>query len=216
MSRITAIRTGRRAGKRVNIYLDGQFAFSLGSEVAVKQGLQVGQELPEHHMETLAETERHERCMSVANRFLSYRPRSEFELRERLQQRDFDPDIIKDTITELKTRGFVDDVAFARLWKENREFFSPRSKWLIGLELRRKGIAEDIIDNVVRGTDDGESAYQAGQSKVHRLPSTDYNVFRRRLGEFLKRRGYSYEVISNTIRRLWHEINIEDQVETWQ
>jgi len=213
MSRITAIRTGRRTGKRTNIFLDDRFAFSLGAETVLQEGLQVGQELPEDRVTALAATERHERCMSFASRFLSYRPRSEFELRERLQRRGFDRDSIEGTITRLKDHGYVDDTAFARFWKENREAFSPRSQWLTGLELRRKGIAEDVISTVVRDADDGESAYQAAQSKAYRLPSTDYDIFRRRLGEFLKRRGFSYEVIRITVRRLWQEVKTEDQVE---
>lgn len=213
MSRITAIRTGRKTGKRVNIFLDGRFAFSLGAEVALKQGLQVGQELSEDRMTALAETERYERCMSFASRFLSYRPRSEFELRERLHQRNFDQDSIENIIARLKDQGFIDDVAFARFWKENRESFSPRSQWLTGLELRRKGVADNVISTVVKDTDDSESAYQAAHSKAHRLPSTDYDTFRRRLGEFLKRRGFSYEVIRTTVSRLWQEVKTENQVE---
>jgi regulatory protein len=213
MSKITAIRTGRKTGKRVEIFLDGQFAFSLEAEVVVQQGLRVDQELSEGQVEILARTERDGRCLSAATRVLTYRPRSEFELRERLYKRGFSEDSIEAAITRLKNQGFVDDVAFARFWKENRELFSPRSQWLTGLELRKKGVAEDVIDEVVRDTDDDDSAYRAAQKKAHRLPLSDYETFRRRLGEFLKRRGFSYDVIRRTVRRLWQEVKIGSQVE---
>lgn len=213
MSKITAIRTGRKTGKRVEIFLDGQFAFSLEAEVVVQQGLRVDQELSEGQVEILARTESDGRCLSAATRVLTYRPRSEFELRERLYKRGFSEDSIEAAITRLKNQGFVDDVAFARFWKENRELFSPRSQWLTGLELRKKGVAEDVIDEVVRDTDDDDSAYRAAQKKAHRLPLSDYETFRRRLGEFLKRRGFSYDVIRRTVRRLWQEVKIGSQVE---
>ena len=213
MSRITAIRTGRKTGKRVNIFLDSRFAFSLEAEAVVEQGLRVDQELSEDQVAVLARTERYGRCFSAATRFLTYRPRSESELRERLYKRGFSEDGIEAAITRLKNQGFVDDVAFARFWKENRDSFSPRSQWLTGLELKKKGVAVDVIDEVVRDTDDGDSAYRAALGKAHRLPLSDYETFRRRLGEFLKRRGFSYDVISRTVRRLWQELKTEGQVE---
>ncbi|MBC8477033.1 MAG: RecX family transcriptional regulator [Dehalococcoidia bacterium] len=213
MSRITAIRTGRKSGKRVNIFLDSRFAFSLEAEAVVEQGLRVDQELSEDQVTALARTERHSRCFNAATRFLTYRPRSESELRERLYKRGFSEDGIEAAIARLKDQGFVDDVAFARFWKENRDSFSPRSQWLTGLELKKKGVAADVIDEVVRDTDDGDSAYRAALDKAHRLPLSDYEIFRRRLGEFLKRRGFSYDVISRTVRRLWQELKTEGQAE---
>lgn len=213
MSRITAVRTGRKTGKRVNIFLDSRFAFSLEAEVVVKQGLRVGQELSEDQVAALARTERHDRCLSAATRFLTYRPRSESELRERLYKRGFSEDGIEVAIARLKNQGLVDDIAFARFWKENRDSFSPRSQWLTGLELKKKGVSADVINEAVRDTDDGDSAYRAALDKAHHLPLSDYEIFRRRLGEFLKRRGFSYDVISRTVRRLWQELKTEEQAE---
>ena len=94
-------------------------------------------------------------------------------------------------------------MAFAQFWKDNRESFSPRSQWLTRLELRRKGIADDIIDEVIDNIDDDTSAYRAALSKARSLPPSDYQSFRRRLGGYLKRRGFSYEVINHTVERLW-------------
>ncbi len=135
MKKITAIRDGRRQRKRVNVFLDGKFAFSLKAEVVVKKGLQVGQELSTNQLEVLAESDHFHRCLGAAAHYLSYRPRSESEIRERLQQRDFDDDSIDAVIARLKEQGLVDDIAFAQFWKDNRESFSPRSRWLTKLEI---------------------------------------------------------------------------------
>jgi len=205
MTKITAIRTGRGRKQRVNVFLDGKFALSLEAEVAVEEGLQVGQELSGSQIEALARSDHFRRCFNAALHYLSYRPRSESEIRERLQRRGFDRDSIEGVVTKLREQGLVNDIEFAEFWKDNRESFSPRSQWLTRLELRQKGVAADIIDRVVGEVDDTDSAYRAALSKAGSLPLSDYQVFRSRLGEYLKRRGFSYQVINRTVERVWQE-----------
>ena len=206
MSRVTALRLGRGRGERVSIYLDGEFTFSLEAEVVAKEGLKVGQELTQAQIEALASSDNFQRCFAAAARYLSYRPRSEFELRERLSRRGFDSDNIEAALTRLKEQGLVDDTDFARFWRDNRQSFSPRSRWLTGLELRRKGVAEEVIDQVVGDVSDDDSAYRAALSRAHRLPASDYQSFRHRLAGYLRRRGFGYRVINNTVEQLWQEI----------
>jgi len=204
MNKITALRVGR-GRQRVNVFLDGKFAFSLEAEVAVKEGLQIGQELSSSQIEALARSDHFHRCLNAAEHYLSYRPRSESEVRERLQRRGFDGDSIEAVIARLKEQGLVNDMEFAQFWKDNRESFSPRSQWLAKLELRRKGVTTDIIDQVVDEVDDADNAYRAALSKARGLPLSDYQGFRRRLGDYLKRRGFGYEVINHTVERIWQE-----------
>src|SRR3972149_6940047 len=102
-----------------------------------------------------------ERCFKAATNYLVYRPRSEPELRERLRRRGFSTDSIEAVIAKLKRLKYVDDAAFAEFWKDNRESISPRSQALTRLELRQKGIADDIIDQTVATIDDEDSAYRA-------------------------------------------------------
>lgn len=205
MSKITKMTPGRSREKRVNVFLDGKFAFSLLAEVALKEGLQVGQELAANQVEALTNSDHYHRCLNAAIRYLGYRPRSEAEVRQRLQRHGFDNDCTEKVLAKLKEQGLVDDTAFALFWKENRESFSPRSRWLTKLELQRKGLDGGIIEQVVGEVDDSDSAYRAALSKTRRLSPSDYQGFRRRLGEHLRRRGFSYEVINDTIERVWKE-----------
>jgi len=208
MSKITALRIGKGRKKRVNVFLDDRFAFSLEAEVVIKGGLQVGQELSASQIEALAKSDHFHRCLNVAIHYLGYRPRSEFEVRERLQRRGFDDNTIGVVITRLKEQRLIDDMDFARFWKENRDAFSPRSQWLTRLELKQKGVTDDIIEEVVGTIDDGDSAYRAALSKARRLSRSDYQDFRHRLGEYLKRRGFGYGVINLTVERVWEEREI--------
>jgi len=205
MSKITAIRFGKGRGERISISLDGRFAFSLATEVVLKEGLQVGQELSDGQVEAIVRSEQFHRCLNAALRFLSYRPRSEFELRARLGKRGFDSDSVEAVLAKLRERGVVDDVAFAQFWKDNRESFSPRSQRLTRLELRRKGVDEGTIDQVVGAIDDDDSAYRAAFSKARSLSKSDYQSFRQRLAGYLQRRGFGYGVINRVVERVWQE-----------
>ena len=202
--KITALRAGKGRRKQINVFLDGGFAFSLQAEVAMREDLRVGQELSAEQIEALHMADSLHRGLDMAARSLSYRLRSESEIREKLQRRGFHREIIEAVVTKLKRDGTVDDVAFAEFWKDNRESFSPRSQRLTRLELRRKGVDNEVISQVIDSVDDSDSAYRAAQRKIRHLPS-DYQSFRRRLGGYLRRRGFDYGVINHTLERIWQE-----------
>ena len=205
MKKITDLRIGRSRGKRVNVFLDDRFAFSLNAEATAKEGLRVGQELSASQVESLARSDQLQRCLDAAIRYLSYRPRSESEIRKKLQQRGFDSHSIESVLVKLRKQGLVDDLMFVQFWKDNRQSFSPRSQRLTKLELRQKGVANEIIDGIVNEVDDNDSAYRAAISKARRLSLSDRQVFRRRMGEYLRRRGFDYQVINHTVERIWQE-----------
>lgn len=205
MGRITAVRRGGGGKKRVNVFIDGSFSFAIDGKVAGRAGLQVGQHLSADQIEELTQTSVFQKCLDAALRYLSYRSRSDAEVRQRLRRHGFADDVVSRTITELEQRKLIDDVAFAQFWTDNRLSFSPRSRRLIKLELRQKGVAHETADEVTGDLDDEVSAYEAALKKARVLAALDYGEFRRRLSAYLRRRGFSYEVISHVVARLWHE-----------
>lgn len=207
MSRITKITAGKRREKRFNIFLDEKFAFSVPAEVMVKDRLHKGKELTDDDIKVLSKTDCYYRCLNKAVRYLGYRPRSESEMKQRLLQGGFDVDCIEKVIVKLKEQGLVDDNDFARFWKENRETFSPRSRRLTGLELQRKGLDSETIEEIVGEVDDEKNAYKAATGRLHRLPLTDRSVFYRKMSDFLRRRGFGYDVINHTVEKVWKENN---------
>jgi len=144
-------------------------------------------------------------CLDAAFRCLSYRPRSEFEVSSRLEKKGFDPKSIQNVLQNLQAQGLIDDLSFARYWKTNRESFSPRGRPMLRSELRQKGVAADIIAAAIEDVDEKTGAYRAAQKKAMRLPAPDYETFRRRLGTFLRRRGFTYQTAQQTVDRLWME-----------
>ena len=206
MSKITALKTSKRTEKQVNIFLDGKFTISIDNELVVKKGLQIGQEMSDEQIKSLTEDVSLVRCLNTAYRFMSYRPRSEAEMKDRLHRRGFEDSKIEIVINKLKEQNLLDDTAFAQFWKENRDAFRPRSQRMTRMELKRKGVADEIIKAVTDDANDMDSAYEAALKKAQRLSGADYEVFRRRVGDYLKRRGFGYMVINQTVKRLWQEL----------
>ena len=99
MGRITALRMGG-GKKRVNVFVDGSFSFAIDGEVAGRAGLQVGQHLSADQIEELTQTSLFQRCLDAALRYLSYRPRSNAEVRQRLRRHGFADDVVSRTINE--------------------------------------------------------------------------------------------------------------------
>ena len=145
-----------------------------------------------------------ERAYSAGLRLLSYRPRSRAEVSQRLA-RKFTTEAVNRALARLVEHGYLDDAAFARFWRENRETHRPRSAFLIKRELLQRGVARDVAETATEGVDDGETAYRAGLGRLRVLRGLDEATFHRRMGDYLRRRGFSYSVTRSTVQRLWEE-----------
>jgi len=143
--------------------------------------------------------------LDAAYRYLSYRPRSEFELKVWLDRKGFGRQAIESTLSTLKAKGLLDDLAFARFWRESRESSSPRSRAALKSELSQKGIDPDVVAEALDGVDEEAAAYRAARKKAARLATVDHDDFRTRLSAVLRRRGFSYEVTEHAVNRLWQE-----------
>ena len=205
MAKITDLRPGKGRGQRMNIFLDGKFAISVGAGVAAREGLRTEQTVTDDQLESLARADRFERCLAAATRYLAVRPRSQSEMKERLMHRGFDSDTRSAVMAKLEGQGLLNDAAFARLWADSREASSPRSRLLTRLELRKKGVPADVIDAAVNDIDDEANAHRAAISRLRSLQRSDREEFRRRLGAYLQRRGFAYEVVRRTVERVWLE-----------
>ena len=201
MPTITALKRGRR--KRLQVFLEGSFAFTVEGKVAAE--LEVGQSLSVAEVAVLIEGNLSHRCHEAALRFLSYRPRSQAEVRRRLAQRGFPPQAIEGVVGKLQGQGLLDDEAFARFWREAREGTSPRSAHLLRRELRTKGVDHETARGATQELNEEEGAYQAARQKLSRWATLDYDQFRRKAWDFLRRRGYHWETIRRTIERLRQE-----------
>src|SRR5512147_1679196 len=209
MKKITAIEVQKRSPNRVNIHLDGEFAFGLARIVAA--WLRAGQELSDEKIEQLQADDARERAFQQAMLFLSYRARSESEIRQNLRKHEIPEPVIEQTLERLKQDGLANDHQFARAWVENRSTFRPRSRRMMAMELRQKGLNEEAVSSAVETVDDEALAYEAAQKRAPRFKGLEWNEFRKKLSDFLARRGFSYSVIAPVVTRIWNEVHKDEQ-----
>ena len=202
---ITALERQRRQ-RRLNVFVDGRFALSLALSLVQEKGLHPDMEVTEADLQALREEDERRSAYEAALHLLSYRPRSEKEMRFRLGRRGFAPEVVEETVKRLRRLHYLDDGAFAQFWTERRNSASPRSRSLIQSELRFKGIDAETASSTVEGLDDEEAAYRAASKRLPTVAGLSRELFRRRLGGFLTRRGFAYDVVRRTLERCWSEV----------
>ncbi|MFQ5880341.1 MAG: regulatory protein RecX [Dehalococcoidia bacterium] len=201
---VTAIERQQRR-PRANIFLDGRFALSLSLEVVAEAGLHVGDTVSEADLERLVQLGARYSAYAAALRLLSYRPRSQAEVQQRLRRRGVPPSLVEATVERLRRQGLLDDAAFAHFWVDVRNRTSPRGRKLLWQELFFKGVDRQTAQAALQEVEEEDAAYRAARRRLRALAGLDYATFRRRLGDFLLRRGFRYDVARRTVERLWRE-----------
>lgn len=209
MKKITAITAQKHKPDRVNIFLDGEFAFGLTRITAA--WLKTGDVLSEEKIVKLQAADTRERAYQQALLYLSYRARSEKEIRQNLRKHEIPEEIIEETLERLKSSRLADDNQFAQMWVENRSTFRPRSKRALEIELRQKGLNHEAIQASLSEVDEDALAYEAGLKRATRFKGQEWNEFRKKLSEFLARRGFSYSTIAPIVTRIWNETSADAQ-----
>src|SRR5438874_6683854 len=211
--KITALELQVNNAERVNVYVDGRFLLGASASIVLQMGLKLGQELSPAQLEQLRNEEALQQAVDRAYNYLSYRPRSREEVRRYLRRKETPLEIIDTALERLDRLDLVNDHAFASFWLESREQFSPRGARALKNELRMKGVEREVVEEMIDDEKDEERALRAGRKKalsLVRIPSMDFATFRARLGSFLQRRGFGYEVSTRTMRALWKELREED------
>ena len=214
--RITALEPQMNNPDRINLFVDGRFLMGVNAVIVLQMGLRLEQELTPEQLEQLQSEEVEQRAVDRALNFLSYRPRSREEVRRYLRRKETPPEIIETALARLDRLDFVNDRTFAGFWIESREHFSPRGARALKNELRMKGVERDVVDELVNDEQDEERALRAGRKKAMTLVNTtniDYATFRNRLGSFLQRSGFGYQIVTKTVRALWKELKEEPEEE---
>ncbi|MBM2820714.1 MAG: recX [Candidatus Berkelbacteria bacterium] len=134
-------------------------------------------------------------ALNIALHFLKFRPRSVFEIETKLKSKNISESEIKKVINVFKKNQLLDDTGFAKMWIRDRNLFKPSGSFLLKIELRRFGIAEDIIENVLANQDNEELAKQALESKG-RLIKAEFI----KKAAFLQRRGFSTNIIYKILK----------------
>ena len=157
MAVITSIKPQKNK-KRVSLYLDGEFGFGLDLENFVKLGLKTGMRLKDEEIREIVKKAEFQKVLDKLLKFASLRPRSEKEFNLWLKKHKVHQSLHEDLFNRLKRLELIGDEKFAKWWVEQRLQFKYKSKRELEFELRNKGIAKEIVDQVI-----GESVNQESQ-----------------------------------------------------
>ncbi len=205
---ITALKIQEGNKERVNVFLDDKFVLAMTAVAAA--ALRKGQYLSDTEIEQLKQADERDKAYNQAIRFLGFRPRSQAEIERHLREKKYPPEVVTETVERLRREQYLDDEAFARFWLENRERFRPRGRQALRYEMRQKGLPGDVIETILNELDEDESAWTAVESKLSRWKNLDELSFKQKVMAFLSRRGFNYEVASQTANRAWASLDLSE------
>lgn len=150
-----------------------------------------------------------EKYLNKSLRFLSFRPRSEKEIRDNLLRKKAPHEVIERIVSSLKEHKFLNDDDFAKWFIDQRLRFRPKGMRIIKMELKQKGISQEIIDDAISKlptddegspiNNDSESAKKLVEKRLPRYKDLEKREIYNKLGSFLARRGFDWDTIKKSI-----------------
>lgn len=200
MPYVTAIKPQKNK-KRVNIYLDGKFAFGIDLENLVKFKIEEGNFIEEFEIEKIIGAKESQKIWDKLLRFSALRPRSEKEIEGWCKKKNVPESLRKKYLDKLKYLDLVDDFKFAKFWIEQRLSFRPKPVSILKQELRQKGIKQETIDEVLSDfkideLKQAKNLLEKNQSRWKRLTP---DQFKKKASGFLLRKGYNWEIVKETL-----------------
>lgn len=195
--KITAIKQQVRRADRYSIYLDEKYAFSLREAELIRLGLHSGQEISEEKLSEYRGESDFGKWYDRTLNLLSFRLRSEWELKDYLRRKDCPPEVTDKILNKLSINGYLNDEQFAKRWVENRRLLKATSRRKLSMELKQKRIPSTIIDKVLADdkekTDERDVLRELVGKKHHRYPDQTKFI------QYLARQGYNYDDIKSVL-----------------
>ena len=200
---ITAIKPQVRQKNRVSVFIDGEFAFGLEAEVVEIFGLKVEQHIDAQQIEKILSEEEFKRALARAFRFLAARARSQKEIEDRLARYGYPAIVIERVIAKCKNLQYIDDRQFAFQFARSRLAQKPLGPDLLRTELYKHGLGEDLIKEVIAAVfqenTERDLAQKLAEKRLLRLRDLPEQKARARLISYLKRRGFSWEIVREVV-----------------
>lgn len=187
----------------IRIYIDNAFAFTMPAEEYYRMNLYERKVISQEDIEYIKEEVNIKLARQLGVRMLATRDHSGNEIRNKLIQKGFDTETIENALMQLKSMGYINDSLYTRKYISDRLKLKPKSKKALFYELKRKGIDDDIIEEALNETELDESllAYRLAKKKYGKYNTEEPDV-QRKIASFLNHRGFSYDVICETIKQM--------------
>ena len=194
---ITDLKQGVKNLNRVNVFVDGAYALSLDVTQVVDFRLKIGKELSAEELDELKKASEFGKLYQRALEWVLVRPRSEKEtydyLYKKIYEKKLDKKYIDVVIERLKVKKYVDDQKFAEWWVENRFVKKGVSRKRLMMELMKKGVVREIVEEVLGGRDETEEIKKIIARKRKKYDDE-------KLISYLVRQGFSYQLAQSQVR----------------
>lgn len=195
--------TVQKDSSRINLYVDGEFYLGLPAEAITEYKLNKGKELDEETANQIKSYAEFDKVKFAALNYLSYRQRSIFEMEEYLHKKDFNNGSIAFVVSWLKESDYLNDERFAESYVLEKIRLNNLGAYRLKIELKQKGIADEIISEVLSEQKlDLDDLTALVKRKYSAILTDDRNTQYRKIGGYLQRKGYSYDVVKKIIERL--------------
>jgi regulatory protein len=188
--KITDIKQQVKRQGRYSVYVDGKYSFSLSETELMKSGIRIGKDYGETELEELLQTATLDKANMRALDYLSRRPRSEWEVRDYLKRKDYDSPTIDTILNKLSDYGYIDDIAFAQAWVNNRRMLKPTSLRRLRQELMQKHVSKEDIEAALL-SDEGDEKTALQELINKKRQQTRYQD-EQKLIAYLLRQGFNY------------------------
>lgn len=205
--KITDIMPQKRNG-RVNIYINNSFAFGLNEELRFKYDLYVDKEITQDFINDVLKAEEQNKVLNHAFNILSYGQNSKKSLYTKLMKKDYEEEHVLRAIEYCEERDYIDDKAYAKSFIKDKVNLKKHGSNRIRYDLISKGVSKDIIDEVLdlNFDEEYERALELADKKVKSYKNDDTNAIYRKLGGFLTRRGYPYDIVTKVLRQILRDL----------
>ena len=200
---ITSIEKQKRSKKRWYIYVEGDFFCGLYADTILKYGLHVNQEFIEPKLHEIKDYDEYIYGKESALNYLSYRIRTTSEIKKKLKEKKVSAKTTSKIIKYLEDAGLINDEEFARTLIEENIKRKPVGIKVLKQKLFEKGvpkqIGEKVLESVFEKVSEKELALQNFNKLIPKLKGKEKIEQKKKVYEFLTRKGFSYDVIREII-----------------
>lgn len=194
----------QKNGKRLNIYLDGKFAFGIDLENFVKFGLKVEQELTQEKVEEIVKKSEWQKHYDRLLRYATLRPRSQKEINNWFIRKKVHESMQEELFNRLKQLKLLDDRQFAVWWVDQRLQFKNKSKRDLQYELMQKGIDKSLIGEVLEESplDEEKTAEELLRKKLYKWEKLETTEKKQKMMQYLSGKGFEWSVLERVVSKV--------------
>jgi regulatory protein len=189
--KITKIVQQVKKHDRYSIFVDEKYSFSLSESALLESRLTSGQELTREQIEEYKQLSNDDKIYGRALNYVALRPRSVWEVEFYLKRKDSPSPLIEQITHKLLRLGLLDDRKYAEAFVHDRRLLRSASTRKLQLELRKKHIASEIIEQVLADDETDEQA-MLKDIVAKKRQQTKYKADDLKLMQYLARQGFNY------------------------